>query len=185
MKKIIKAIEFAVKAHGRTPRKGTDVPYLIHPVGVARTLIDVGMPERCIIAGVLHDTIEDTKVTQKDIRREFGKQVADIVKGCSEPGHKDRSWEKRKSHTVNYLKKASNDIAVVACADKLNNLCSILEDYDRIGNKLWERFNRDKGSQIWYYTSLAETFKNRKTRNVKARRLFNRFVAKAKKLQYM
>ncbi|HAQ06826.1 MAG TPA: phosphohydrolase, partial [Bacillus bacterium] len=64
---------------------------------------------------ILHDTVEDTKITLADIDLEFGNEIAEIVKGCSEPD-KSLSWEERKEHTIDYLKTASKDIRVVACA---------------------------------------------------------------------
>ena len=69
--RVKKAIEFAKKAHEGQKRK-TGEPYIIHPMAVMRTLMDWGMDEDTIIAGVLHDTVEDTEVTLEDIKREFG-----------------------------------------------------------------------------------------------------------------
>src|SRR3989304_6852558 len=98
-KKIFDAIVFAAKAHACQFRKGTTVPYIIHPVGVARILIEYGCPEDIVIAGLLHDTIEDTAVTLEDIQKEFGDDIAGIVRGATEPNKKD-AWEDRKKHTL-------------------------------------------------------------------------------------
>jgi len=140
------AIEMAVKAHRRQSRKHTDIPYITHPLGVALLLAQSGCSDELITAGLLHDTTEDTPICLKDLRDQFGEYVASIGEGCSEP---DRSlpWEDRKKHTKEFLKTASLDIRIVACADKLNNIRTIARDYNEIGDKVWERFNRGKKKQ--------------------------------------
>ena len=158
MTKILEAIEFAVRAHMKQLRKGTDIPYVIHPIGVGRILIENNCPEECVIAGILHDTLEDTDVTSEDLAKIFGEEVADIVCGASEPD-KDDTWENRKKHTIEYLKTAPDKIKMVSCADKLHNLRSIIEDYSQEGENLWKRFRRGKEGQLWYYESLSEAFK--------------------------
>jgi len=64
---IFEAIEFATKAHINHFRKGTKVPYIIHPLQVARILIESDCSDHVVIAGILHDTVEDTPVTLDDI----------------------------------------------------------------------------------------------------------------------
>ncbi len=150
------AIEMAAKAHRRQSRKHTDIPYITHPIGVALLLAQSGCSDKLITAGLLHDTTEDTPICQKDIRDKFGEFVASIVEGCSEPD-KTLDWEDRKKHTIEFLKTASLDIRIVACADKLNNIRTIASDYNEIGDKVWERFNRGKKEQEWYYRSLVKS----------------------------
>jgi (p)ppGpp synthase/HD superfamily hydrolase len=161
-KRVFEAIEFAVRSHGgvRQCRKGTSIPYIVHPLGVARILIEVGAPESVVIAGLLHDTVEDTPVTVKQIERRFGPKVARLVSGASEPDKSD-SWENRKRHTVEYLKSAPLDAVLVSAADKLDNIRSIREDIDRHGEAVWSRFNRPKQDQRWYFKSLNEVFGER------------------------
>lgn len=163
---INKAIEFAAKAHmhqpikpGKAFRKGTDTPYFTHPFAVGLILARYGCHEELIIAGLLHDCIEDTKVTADEIKSIFGDIVVDIVKGCSEPDKED-TWENRKKHTIQYLKKASLEVRIVSCADKLHNLRSTIADYKINGELLWDRFKRGKQEQIWYYTGLSKVFSN-------------------------
>jgi len=156
-KLIFQAIEFAVKAHTNHFRKGTNIPYIVHPLGVGKILIEHGFSEDVIAAGILHDTIEDTPVTLKDIKKYFGGNIRRIVEGASEPDKSD-TWENRKRHTIEYLKTAPLDVRLVSCADKLDNIRAIREDYAKLGEKLWSRFNRPKKDQRWYYRSLAHAF---------------------------
>ncbi|MFK9090744.1 HD domain-containing protein [Bacillus salipaludis] len=153
---IEKALQVASRAHADQYRKHTDIPYITHPVAVGIMLMKAGYGDEIVAAGILHDTIEDTLLTLADIEREFGKRVARIVEGCSEPD-KSLSWEKRKQHTIEFLKSASKDIKAVVCADKLHNIRSIINDFEQIGDMVWERFNRGKHDQEWYYRNVIES----------------------------
>ena len=94
-----------------------------------------------VVAGILHDTVEDTSLTLDYIREKFGSGVAQIVQGCSEPD-KSLPWEQRKQHTVEFLKTASLEVRAVTCADKLHNLLTIIADYELVGDNVWDRFSR-------------------------------------------
>lgn len=156
--RISEAIEFASKAHAGQLRKGTSIPYVFHPLRVGELLLEANQPEDIVIAGILHDTLEDTDIKEEDIQNQFGQKVLILVRGCTEPEHDERPWEMRKQHTVEHLKTASVEVATIACADKLDNIRSIVKDYDSLGDKLWTRFNRPKEKQEWYYRSLADAF---------------------------
>ena len=158
--KIFKAIEFAAAAHRGQFRKGTKLPYIYHPLGVGQILIEHGCTEDIVVAGILHDTIEDTAVTSEDIAENFGHKITEIVVGASEPDKSD-TWENRKQHTIEYLHKAPIAVLLVIAADKLDNINSMLIDYEKEGEALWLRFNRPKEKQQWYYRTLMTVFKNR------------------------
>jgi (p)ppGpp synthase/HD superfamily hydrolase len=140
-------------------RKGTDIPYITHPFSVALILSQAGCSEEVIVAGLLHDTIEDTSITLDDIRETFGDRIALIVMGCSEPD-KSLPWEKRKEHTIAFLKTAPLEVRLVVCADKLHNVRTITSEYRKIGDQVWDPFKRGREKQKWYYRSLMECFFN-------------------------
>jgi (p)ppGpp synthase/HD superfamily hydrolase len=149
------AIEVAAQAHAGQVRKGTNTPYISHPYAVGMMLARAGCAEDMVIAGILHDTVEDTDLTLDYIEEHFGPEVARIVEGCSEP-HKGDPWEERKTHTLQYLRTAPWDIRVVSCADKLHNLRTVSETYQKVGDRVWERFKRGRKEQEWYYRGLVE-----------------------------
>ncbi len=151
-----RAIEVATLAHRRQLRKGTDIPYIVHPYSVGIMLAHAGFEAEVVAAGILHDTVEDTYVTLGEIREVFGERVADIVQGCSEPD-KAASWEERKEHTVRYLRTAPYEVRVVSCADKLHNLRTIADGYARMGDAIWGVFKRGRKEQEWYYRALVES----------------------------
>lgn len=156
MKLVERAIEFAAHAHRKQVRKGTKIPYISHPFAVGMMLQRAGCPEEVVAAGILHDTLEDTSATSDQLLKKFGPVVLEIVQGCSEPD-KEASWEERKQHTLDFLKSASLEIRLVACADKLHNIRTVKRDLARHGEATWERFKRGRERQLWYYTGLVES----------------------------
>jgi (p)ppGpp synthase/HD superfamily hydrolase len=161
--KLYDAIGLAAQAHHRQVRKGTEIPYLVHPLAVAGILIRAGSPEHVVIAGVLHDTLEDTAVTSEIIRSQFDPRVADLVEAVSEPD-KAAPWEARKSHTLHALESTPlADALLVALADKLDNIRAIREGLESEGEVFWARFNRPKPRQEWYYRELKTIFARRVT----------------------
>ena len=162
MTAIFDAIEFAARAHRGHYRKGTEIPYIVHPLAVAKILIDAGCPEDVVVVGILHDTVEDTPVSLDEIRHGFGEAVARIVEGASEPD-KSKPWEERKTHTIEFLRTASEAVLLVSCADKIENLQAIREDRERVGEEVWTRFRRGRNQQAWYYRSVLAVLEERLT----------------------
>jgi (p)ppGpp synthase/HD superfamily hydrolase len=151
-----KALVLAAKAHRNQNRKNTDIPYIIHPVAVAFILWQEKCPEDYIIAGILHDVVEDSPVTIKEIQDEFGVIVADIVQMCTEPS-KTIPWEKRKQVMLERIRDGSTAFKWVACADKLHNIECMIDDFSNVGDKVWLRFNRGREQQEWFYRSLVDS----------------------------
>ena len=176
--KLFSALKFAAHAHMGQYRKGTSIPYLVHPVSVMQYLIKNNAPADAVIAGVLHDTLEDTATTPAQLRATFGDRVTELVIGASEPD-KSLSWHERKAHTLATLSQTS-DIAqlMVCCADKLHNVTCTLNDYKQYGDAVWERFNRGYLDQKWYYTSLADIF----ARHTSASAIFSDYIAVVREL---
>jgi GTP pyrophosphokinase len=129
-RRIQKAIKVATKAHEGQFRKSGD-PYIVHPLAVMKILEDWRMDEDTIIAGVLHDTVEDTDLTLEDIKEEFGENVARLVDGVTKLG-KVRSGMKdidtylpqTKDNLLRLLIATGADIRVliIKLADRLHNL---------------------------------------------------------------
>lgn len=175
------AIQLAARAHHHQVRKGTEIPYIVHPLAVAGLLIRVSTPEPAVIAALLHDVVEDTPVTIQEILSRFGPEVADLVTALSEPDKK-APWEDRKAHTIDYLeKKATGDVLLVALADKLDNIRAIREGLETDGEMLWARFNRPREKQKWYYQRLDEVFAKRVDREP-ALTLLSTFRAEVKRV---
>ncbi len=149
-----KAIVFATKAHAGQKRKGKDLDYISHPLEVLQILTEMRGSEELQIAGVLHDTVEDTDTVMLDILFQFGPRVAELVSGHSED--KSKSWKERKQHTIDSLATADNDLKMLIMADKVSNLRSTLADYREIGDEVWKRFSSDITEQCWYYGAVQD-----------------------------
>lgn len=113
---VLKAVQFAVRAHGGQKRKATGVPYITHPIDVAQILVDEAgcMDPSTLVAAVLHDVVEDTRVTAAEIETVFGGKVASIVLEVSD--------DKRKREQIRKFPTLSWEAAQVKVADKISNL---------------------------------------------------------------
>lgn len=152
--KLDQAINFAVKCHSGDVRKGTNRPYILHPVEALQILASMNADTNLMIAGVLHDTLEDTDATLETIASMFGKDVAELVDSHTED--KRKTWYQRKLFTVTTLPEDDLRHKMLTIADKLANLRSIYADYKAIGDELWTRFNAPKELQAWYYSKICD-----------------------------
>ena len=120
-----KAYTFALNAHKDQKRDSGD-PYLSHPVAVANILTELKLDSATIATGLLHDTIEDTKITYKTVKKEFGREVADLVEGVTKISELEgKVIENSKAENIRKLILAtSKDIRVllVKIADRLHNM---------------------------------------------------------------
>ena len=131
------ALIFAAQAHRDQVRKGTNTPYIVHPVGVMLVLLQAGEDDpELLAAALLHDTLEDAGVTLDTLRAQFGERVAEIVAGATEPYSREALWETRKQHTVEHLRTAARAVQLVAAADKLHNLTAMMIDHAELGDAL-------------------------------------------------
>jgi (p)ppGpp synthase/HD superfamily hydrolase len=164
------AVDYARHLHIER-RKGTGIPYMAHLFGVASLVMgEAGLSgavvtEDMVIAALLHDAVEDHggALRLKDIRINFGDEVARMVEGLSDtlaedPNNKE-PWEERKRVYIERVRNEPADVRLISAADKLYNARSILEDYREIGAEIWKRFQRPRDLQIWYLESLLEVFK--------------------------
>lgn len=149
-----KAILFAVERHAGQLRKGTTLPYIIHPLETMTILSSMNADSNLLIAGILHDTLEDTTATDSELIEIFGSDIYSLVKAHTED--KSQSWEVRKLHTIKELQNSSLRVKMLVMADKVANLRSMYSDYRQVGEQLWERFNAPKEKQAWYYGQIRD-----------------------------
>ena len=156
-----KAIEFATKVHSEQFRKGTEIPYILHPLEAASIVGTMTTDNEVIAGAVLHDVVEDTDTTVEQVRELFGERVAELVAAESENKREDTpaqsTWKIRKQETLDHLKTAPIDVKMITLGDKLSNMRAINRDYNKIGDELWQRFNqKDKKEHYWYYQGIAD-----------------------------
>ena len=156
-----RAIVFATDAHRGAFRKGTCIPYILHPLEAASIAATITVDCEVLAAAVLHDVIEDAGVTEAELREVFGSRGAELVCVESENKRADMpagdTWRIRKQETLDaLLEEDRRDVKILVLADKLSNIRSIHRDYRALDAALWERFNmKDKDQIGWYYRSIA------------------------------
>ncbi len=149
------AIYFATTAHAGQKRKGTDIPYVLHPLEAAAIATRFTYNETLVCAAILHDVVEDTEIPLKVIEKRFGTQVANLVAAESED--KTKTWKERKQATIDHMAETPDEnIRIVALCDKLANIRAIRSDQITLGEGVWKRFNSSKEDIGWYYKGLVE-----------------------------
>jgi (p)ppGpp synthase/HD superfamily hydrolase len=153
------AMRWAAKRHQGQLRRGAGTPYFEHLAAVALILDRGGFDEDIVIAGVLHDIVEDTAATLHDVASRFGPSVAEIVMHCSEnkidSEGKKRPWLDRKRDHLVALAGAPPSARAVILADKLHNLISIELDLHE-GRDIWSEFHAEPPLILWYYGAAIE-----------------------------
>ena len=155
-----KAIVFAVKAHEGQKRKDGSA-YILHPLEVTVIAGTMTKDPDVLAAAVLHDTVEDTDTTADDILNEFGPNVAELVAHETEDKRPEMkasdSWKIRKEESLAVLKDSGINSKIIWVADKLSNMRSLKKDYERVGEKIFERFNeKNPKQQRWYHETVLE-----------------------------
>ena len=164
------AVDYARHLHIER-RKGTDIPYMAHLLGVAALVMGESghasfpVTEDMVIAALLHDAAEDHggQLRLNDIEHNFGSNVARMVEGLSDslsedPGKKQSSQQRKETY-IERLREEPADVQLISVADKLYNARAILEDYREIGPRIWERFKRGRRDQIWYFDELLKVYR--------------------------
>lgn len=188
-----RAIDYARIAHTGQLRKGTQVPYLTHLLGVATLVIEHGGTEDQAIAGLLHDLIEDCGLAHEPVvRAEFGDAVTRIVLACTDgtaeakaehttSDAKRADWVARKRAYLDHLRHASDETLLVSACDKLHNARSIIEAIEdpTVGVRVFDRFTARREGTLAYYHALGEVFT---ARGVAAAAAYERAVTRMHEL---
>ena len=156
------AFRFAAEKHAAQTRKRTDVPYISHLMSVAALVLEAGGDEDQAIAALLHDVVEDCggEPMLEEVRGRFGDRVARIVQGCTDAYAVPKPpWKQRKLDYLELLRSADDDIRLVSAADKLHNVRTILTDYRREGDSVWDRFSGRRDGTLWYYRAVLEVLR--------------------------
>ena len=166
------ALQFASDVHRTQGRKGTQVPYLAHLLGVTSIALEYGADEDEAIAALLHDAIEDapgewgTDAVRSSIHGQFGQRVLEIVEACTDADSTPKPpWRWRKEAYVASIAHKNASALLVGTADKIYNVRAIRTDFRHEGHSVFDRFNPEAGRDgtMWYYGELAVRISSRAT----------------------
>ncbi len=163
------ALAFAAKHHDRQVRKGTHLPYITHPANVAIILARYGQPDNVVVAGILHDVVEDCvrgnwsrEMLEERIGEKFGADVLETVlmvthRNVDDDGNEMDKEERNADYLVR-LAQASDAARWVCAADKIHNASSILADLRRTidPESVWGRFSVGKEGTIRWYRAVHD-----------------------------
>lgn len=179
---IKKARDFAYEKHSGQQRKGNNKPFTSH-LDKAVEVVETMTNDNDIIAATwLHDVVEDTNTSLKEIYSLFGKRIGRLVELESEnkrPHINEReSWKVRKEEQIKELKnipKEDSEVFMIALADKLANTEEMLELKNEKGLSFWNKFNNsDPKEQEWYYQSFADIIHSKS--NLSDTRAYKRYI---------
>jgi (p)ppGpp synthase/HD superfamily hydrolase len=163
------ALAFAAKHHDRQVRKGTKLPYLTHPANVAIILSRYGRDNDTVVAGILHDVIEDCvrdgytrEMLEQRIGDKFGPKILETVLAVTYRRHDDDgvelSGDDRRADYLERLADANDEARWVCAADKIHNASSIISDLRRTidPETIWARFGGGRAATARWYRQVYE-----------------------------
>ncbi len=166
--RIEQAIRAASVLHKGQVRRGqTPYPYVTHLYAVAFLVADYTNDEDTIIAALLHDTLEDTDYTEKELQNDFGGTVLDLVRAVTEPEPEEgasMSWKEHKKRYVKQLNDAKEASLIVATADKIHNMRCIVEEYYDNHSQFIADFGGSLEERLMIYREMSNIL-NRKLKN--------------------
>jgi (p)ppGpp synthase/HD superfamily hydrolase len=183
---IEKAIQTAAILHqGQIRKNSYPIPYITHPFAVALILSSYFDCENLIIAGLLHDTIEDSEYTPEELEKDFGKKVRDIVMGVTEKknDHSENKlpWKVRKESYIKNLENDSEESLLLCAADKIHNMSTVLYEYQTVGPDFLKNFNCTPEEKAWYNQEVLNVLE-RKLKDKRILEEFKRLLEETKKL---
>lgn len=163
--RVEQAIRAASVLHKDQLRKGSmPFPYITHLIATAFTLMDYTDDEDVVIAGLLHDTLEDTDYTIDELQEDFGGRVRELVEAVTEPKYKGDhklSWLERKEAYIKQLKHAPQEALLIAAADKIHNFRTIVEDYTDDYNRYVQDFGKNFDDRLEAYQAVHDVINSR------------------------
>jgi GNAT superfamily N-acetyltransferase len=176
------ALAFAARQHGNDLRKGSRIPYLTHVVAVAETLAR-HYPDRdeLVIAGLLHDVVEDTNASFADLRAAFGAEVERLVRavskddaamlgrlgttreaflaGLDKATARRRLWRARREYLLALLAEGDDDVLRLKAADTYANLASLQRDLraSAAPGEIWKHFEVGRDESLWFYGAVVDS----------------------------
>lgn len=161
------AIRKSVLLHRDQVRRTPDrLPYISHLFSILVLLLKYTCDEDTLIAGLLHDAVEDTDYTFEELERDFGKKVSQIVAGVTEEkdyGGVELPWKIRKQSNLDNFKSCSQESLLICAVDKIYNLNALVDDATEYGANIWEFLSPGAEEKLWYHRETIDILEKRIT----------------------
>ena len=173
------AIDLSYSFYKDKYRKGIKMPYFTYLSSVSNLIIENNGSTDEVIAALFHDLFEFENNNKRlnQIKSKFGNKVLNIVKQCSSLDLSNEKFIENKKKFLDSMSKMSQSSLLVSLCDKLHSINCIINDYNKIGKKLWKNHNLSSEETNWYYKNLCKNFKkflkNHKSRKDKFQRNIN------------
>ena len=154
------AIDFSFNFYKKTFRKGVKIPYFVYLTSVSNLIIENNGNTDEVVAALFHDIFEFEKNNRhlNNIKKKFGTRVFNIIKQCSTL-EINKDFLDNKKEFLNSMSRMSQSSLLVSICDKLHSINCIINDYNKIGKKLWKNYYLTPDETSWYYRNLCKNFK--------------------------
>ena len=155
------AIDLSFSFYKDKYRKGIKMPYFTYLSSVSNLIIENNGSTDEVIAALFHDLFEFENNNKRlnQIKRKFGTKVLNIVKQCSSLDISNEKFIENKKKFLDSMSKMSQSSLLVSLCDKLHSINCIINDYNKIGKKIWKNHDLSSEETNWYYKSLCKNFK--------------------------
>lgn len=155
---VTQAMIFAAQKHDGVVRKGSDIPYIVHPMEAAAIAATITDDPHLLAAAALHDVMEDCGVTYEELLERFGQRVADLVREDSQNlgAFAHASWGACRIEALRRIAASGRELKLIVLSDKLSNIRAIYRDFQREGAAMFKKFNQsDMRRHAWYYRNCT------------------------------
>lgn len=188
--RIDETIKLASHLHRHQTRRDlNNTPYVSHLFSVAIILSEAGCDEETIIAGLMHDSLEDVpNYNYENLVNDCGENIANIVKHVTEPLDANKikeeqlPWLERKEAYLKNLKEGEEKSAMVSAADKIHNLKSFIDGIERDGEVFLKHFNSSLVNTLWFNEEVLKIVREKLTDNHSLAVKLSESVEKLRKL---
>ena len=155
-----RAVRLAVRQHAGQLRKGDRQPFITHPFAVALLCARAGLSDETVAAALLHDVVEDTDITVRELGVAVGETVAEIVAAVTKEDEA-LPWDEKAQRYLERLRSAPLEALAVAAADKIHNLFALVTAYHMEGERVEGRFNSTFEERLRAYRGVRDLVRAR------------------------
>lgn len=149
-------MRLAFVAHSTQCRRMDGQPFITHPVAVAQILARHGFDDTIVAAGYLHDTLEDTDISERYLSDNFGEEITHLVRTVTHAGDEPEIWVSAREQYIYQVEHGPIGAKAIAAADKIHNMTCMMESIRINGPAMHDQFACSWQERLWYFQTLLE-----------------------------